>query len=252
MLTNAFFKMWMIILLCVLFFSFYLIIDNTHAQSDIIKIIPTDDAYVIADLNDKIDVSGLKQTNSGSDELINMISAWNITENQSTVVSVAYLKFDLSEYETESIQTATLYMFAKDVVLDNSPKNIALIFVDDDNWNESEITYLQRPFFSTTIDAISVISEPNKWYSWDITEVIKKNKDSEISLALTFETGKDFTSDLVTFYSKESNITENVPYLEIKYSDQQPTGYIQYIIIGMIIVGVIVFVVLKYLRRAKG
>ena len=212
----------------------------------------TDDAYVVADLNDKIDISSLKQTNTGSDEFIHMISALNITENQSTVVSVAYLKFDLSEYETESIQDATLYMFASGVKLDNSPKNIALIFVDDDNWNESEITYLQRPFFSTTIDAISVISEPGKWYSWDITEVVKKNKDSELSLALTFETGKDFTSDLATFYSKESDITENTPYLEIKYVvNEKLTNYTLAIIGGFIATVVIVAIVLKHFRKIR-
>ena len=220
-------------------------------QSTTVKISPTDDAYVVANLNDKIDISSLKQTNTGSDEFIHMISALNITENQSTVVSVAYLKFDLSEYETESIQDATLYMFASDVKLDNSPKNIALIFVDDDNWNESEITYLQRPFFSTTIDAISVISEPGKWYSWDITEVVRNNNDSELSLALTFETGKDFTSDLATFYSKESDITENTPYLEIKYFDQQPVDYTLAIIGGIIVTVIIVAIVLKHFRKIR-
>lgn len=219
-------------------------------QSTTVKISPTDDAYVVADLNDKIDISSLKQTNTGSDEFIHLISALNITENQSTVVSVAYLKFDLSEYETESIQDATLYMFASSVKLDNNPKNIALISVDYDNWDESEITYLQRPFFSTTIDAISVISEPSKWYSWDITEVIKKNKDSKLSLALTFETGKDFTSDLATFYSKETNITENVPYLEIKYViNEELTNYTLAIIGGVIVTAAITAAVLKHSRK---
>lgn len=239
------------VIFCILLFSFYFIIDNNaFAQSSIVKLIPSDDAYVIADLNDKIDVSGLKQTNTGHDGFIHMISAWNITENQSTIVSVAYLKFDLSEM-TESIDSATLYMFAGNVELDNNPQNAALIFVEDDTWNESQITYLQRPFFSTTVDTTSLIFEPNRWYSWDITEVIKKNKDSQLSLAVTFETGKDFTSDLVTFYSKETAKKENIPYIEIKYSDQLPAEYLQYIIIGIIIGGAIVFSVLKYLRRKK-
>ncbi|MEX0657263.1 MAG: DNRLRE domain-containing protein [Nitrosopumilaceae archaeon] len=172
-------------------------------------------------------------------------------QNQSTIVSVAYLQFDLSEYETESIQKATLYMFASGVELDNNPTNIALIFVDDDNWNESKITYLQRPFFSTTIDTISAISEPNKWYNWDITEVVRNNNDSKLSLALTFETGKDFTSDLATFYSKETAYEENAPYLEIKYVSEQPANYILAIIGGVIVTAVISAIVLKHSRKIR-
>jgi hypothetical protein len=75
-----------------------------------------------------------------------------------------------------------------------------------------------RPFFSTVISSSVEIAAPNTWYSWDVTELVRQNPASELSVALTFETGRDNTQDYVSFYSKEFPNKDYFPYLTLYYS----------------------------------
>jgi hypothetical protein len=199
------------IVLFILFFS-----NNTISAQNEAKIIPTDDAYVLADLSDPKDASGLMQTNTGNLEVIELISSWNVTENNNAYVTMGYLKFDLSKQNTYNLEKAELKVLTREVALSETPKNVVLLHVSNNNWKESDITYLKRPFFPTVISSSAEIATANTWYSWDVTNLVMQNPGSELSVALTFETGRDNTQDYVSFYSKEA--TDSLaPFLELTF-----------------------------------
>lgn len=187
-------------------------------QSTPIKLAPTDDAHVLADLSDPQDIRGLMQSNAGNVDSIQLISSWNVTEINSAIVTIGYLKFDVSQQKTYNLEKAELKMLAREVILDETPKTVALLHVANNNWKESDITYLKRPTYSTTIASSAEITTPNTWYSWDVTDLVKQNPGSELSVALTFQTGKDNTEDIVSFYSKEFTNNENAPYIALYYT----------------------------------
>ena len=187
-------------------------------QSKIEKILPTDDAHVLADLSDPADSSGLMHTNVGNLDSIQMVSAWNTTKNNNAYVSIVYLKFDISQQNLNNLEKAELKLLSRDVSLSETPKKVALLHVPNNNWKESDITYLKRPFFSTTIASSAEVSSPNTWYSWDVTPLVMQNPGSELSVALTFEVGKDNTQDYVSFYSKEAADPNFRPFLELTFT----------------------------------
>jgi hypothetical protein len=190
---------------------------SSLAESEI-KLQPTDDAHILADLSDPADTSRLMQTNTGNFDSIEMVSAWNATEADNAFVSIGYLKFDLSKQNNYNLEKAELKMLTREVALSETPKKVVLLHVSNSNWKESDITYLKRPFFSTTVASSAEIAAQNTWYSWDVTELVKQNPGSELSFALTFETGRDNAQDYVSFYSKEFPNTEFWPHLVLSYS----------------------------------
>lgn len=187
-------------------------------QSTIEKLLPTYDAYVLADLADPADTSGLMQTNTGNLEAIELLSSWNVTENNNAFVAIGYLKFDLTDQNIYNLEKAELKMLTRDVALSETPKNVVLLYVPNNNWKESDITYIKRPSFSTTITSSAAIVAPNTWYIWDVTDLVMQNPASELSVAITFEVAKDNTQDFVSFYSKEFPNKDYSPYLTLYYS----------------------------------
>lgn len=214
--TNIF--LGMIVLTNFVFLSSY---ETFGEQSTTIKITPIDDAHVLADLNDPADSQGLMQTNAGSLESIQLLSAWNVTEGNNAFVTIGYLKFDVSQQKTHNLEKAELKMLTQEVILSEMPKNVALLHVSNNNWNESDITYLNRPSFSTTITSVAAISAQNTWYSWDVTDLLKQNPGSDLSVALTFETAKDKTQDFVSFYSKDYQDKDYSTYLALYYAQER-------------------------------
>lgn len=183
-----------------------------------IIILPSDDAYVLADLSDPTDTSGLMQTNAGNLDSIQLFSSWNATENNNAIVTIGYLKFDTSKQNNYNLEKAELKMLTREVALSETPKNVVVVHASNNNWKESDITYLKRPTFSTTITSSAAIATPNTWYSWDVTDLVKQNPGSELSVAVTFDVAKDNTQDFVSFYSKEFPNKDNAPYLALTYS----------------------------------
>ncbi|MGQ0376385.1 MAG: DNRLRE domain-containing protein, partial [Nitrososphaerota archaeon] len=230
-------------------------------QPTTVKISPTDDAHVLADLNDPVDKNGLMQINTGNQEAIELLSSWNVTENQNAFVTIGYLKFDLTKQNINKLEKAELKMLTKDVVLSETPKNVVLLHASNNNWKESDITYLKRPTFSTTITSSTEISTINTWYSWDVTELIRQNPASELSVALIFETGRDNTQDYVSFYSKEASNSGLAPFLELTFVPESEFTFVDsaelgnislYAGIAIVVGGLVVgFFISKWRGKAK-
>lgn len=244
-----------------LLFLFSYSVLNAFAQSESMMLIPTDDAHVLADLGDPTDSLGLMQKNVGNLETIELLSSWNVTGPKNAFVAIAYLKFDISKQNLHNLEKAELKMLAREVALSESPKNVVLVHVPNNNWKESDITYLKRPSFSTTAVSTVAIESSNTWYSWDVTDLVKQNPGSELSIALTFDVAKDNTQDYVSFYSKESENKDNLPYLALSYSEAPPiplvdsslqgTNYAPVIISGIIGAGVAAFTTKLIISRKE-
>ena len=241
----------------VIIFTLLLSHETFGEQLTDVKIAPTDDVHILADLNDPTDTSELMKKNTGSLDSIQLFSSWNVTESNNAFVAIGYLKFDLSQQNTHNLEKAEIKLLAREVSLSETPKNVVLLHVPNNNWKESDITYLKRPSYSTTIAASSEISTPNTWYSWDVTNLVKQNPAAELSVALTFETAKVNTQDYVSFYSKEFSNKDYVPYLALSYSpntaplldtefeQESPSNFFVTIIISGIVGAVVSGIVTK-------
>jgi len=198
-------------------FLIFSVISSSAQESSSVKLLPTDDAYVMTDLSDPNDPLKLMQTNNGDTDTIQIFSTVEAVGIPGQYISIAYLKFDLSGQETKEIINAQLKMYSNEVSLPAGPKNVPLFQATDNNWNENQITYLQRPPFPDIIASTTDVSASGVWNSWDITELVKANQDSEISVVLLFETILD-VGESVSFYSKDTEKQEFAPYLELSFS----------------------------------
>jgi len=62
---------------------------------------PIDDAFVAIDTNDPEDTHGYQQLNTGDLDYLKLWYAWDVTENHEKITTALYLKFDLSDVESE-------------------------------------------------------------------------------------------------------------------------------------------------------
>lgn len=184
-------------------------------QEKTIRLEPTDDAYVAADLNDPQDEQGLQQLHTGDLDFLKLWYAWNVTENQERITTVVYLKFDLTEVDPREVESAELNMQPFISRLTAVSRGVELVKVPSNDWNETAITYQDRPFYPSNATISSRVSIANNWYSWNLTEYVKESAGSALSVAMGFENIYQNTEELLTFYSKESANKTNVPYLEI-------------------------------------
>ena len=205
---------------------------NALAQkSKTIKLSPVDDAYVVSDFSDPADKSGVRELNTGNYEFIKIwYSLGTIPQANEKVVSIGYMKFDLSDLKAKDILKANLKMQPYLVTLTGSARTVEIFPVSTNAWKESKITYSTAPSFGPDAIASTDISAVNKWHSWDLTEFVKKNTGSEISFAIAFKTLYDKNQENVVFYSKDINENANAPYLEIELADT--TDYTLPAIIG--------------------
>jgi len=207
-------------------------------ESNIIKLIPTDDTYVVTDLENRPGNMQLRQLNTGDAGFIKIWYANNVTENHEQIFSVGYLKFDLSELDVDDIESAELKMKPFIIYIGGAARPIDILEVSDDTWKEYSITFMNRPTPEPiSIDSTS-ISTPDRWYSWDVTDTIKKNAGSEASLVIVLKNIFPNTEEQVVFYSKEAEDPENGPHLEIVYAGMVDTDYTLPTIIGGVIAAV--------------
>lgn len=193
-------------------------IELEYFREDIIQLVPTDDAYVAVDLNDPDDAQHYRDTNTGDLEFLRTWYAWNVTENQERIISSPFLKFDLSEIESEKVINANLNLriFAGKTLGGTAPElNLALVSSND--WNESEITFNNKPehlvdnlITNTLID--------NHWYTWDVTDFVKQNAGSSLSIMFANKVIRENMEEVISFHSKETQEPEKAPVLEIEYS----------------------------------
>ena len=186
-----------------------------HISSDTDKLYPIDDAYVITDVTDPQDLKNYQKINTGFLDFIRLSYALNVDPEQSQLLTMGYLKFDLSEINKEKIQNITLKMKSINIQKLQDTIGVDVAHVTQSSWSESDLIFSSRPL--PTLDSLvsTEISEPESWNSWDVTNFI--TDDDSVSLALGLSKMNTNSEELVSFYSKENR--ENSPYLEIKYTE---------------------------------
>lgn len=210
-----------LLVLAMLLVPFMFTAGDALAQKSItIKLTPVDDAYVVSDFSDPADKSGVSKLNTGNYEFIKVwYSLGTIPQANEKVVSIGYIKFDLSDLKGKDILKANLKMQPYLVTLTESVRAVDIFPVSTNEWKESKITYSTAPSFGPDTIASTDISAANKWYGWDLTEFVKKNTGSAISFAVAFKTLYDKNQENVVFYSKDTYEGVNAPYLEIELVD---------------------------------
>lgn len=221
---------------------------------------PIDDSYIGYDVADPRDLLNLRKLNFGDKEFLKLWYAFhtsNYTENE--ILSNALLKFDLSDISSQDINSAKLRMFASGVDLAFDDIGVG-IHAAESNWSESSLNGTNSPTFSAEPIDIVMINEQNSWYEWEITEEVKSNAGSPMSLFVIFSGITNGTEEIVVFASKENPNLDLRPTLVINpvfsldenEADLEDslfqTAYSLIIILGAVVVGI---VVIFYIKKKK-
>lgn len=124
----------------------------------------------------------------------------------SSMDRMGYLQFDLTSYAGEDIKNASLLLKVKNP----SGKQQSVHVVNDANWDESKITYDNRPKEGEVVGVISKTTE-NQEVTLNLTEVVKKHLGRKFSLAI-----KNTSDDGLDIFSRESS---SPPTLTLMFAD---------------------------------
>jgi len=204
----------------VLIFLLVFVIFGTSAYAQelkITKIVPIDDAFVLADVHDIThEHLDFPSTNTGDLEYLKAWYSWNATIHQEHIITINYMKFNLTELSEKTIKNAYLNLTPIKAQIRNSTE-ISLVYIPNNKWDESTITFEQRPRFGEDIINIKI---PEQKYKWDITEFVKKDQGFVLSFVFFFKTLFENDEEILTFYSKETIDQDNAPFLEVQYTDE--------------------------------
>jgi len=190
-------------------------------DSESIVLTPTDDTYIGFDSLDPEDIQGLKKLNFGDTGILKLWYAYNspgFEENE--ILSYAYIKFDLSEISSDEITSAKLMMYANYVDLAFDSIDVGL-HNSDTNWSESSLFGYNATQFDLEPVAIVAVDAADKWYEWDITDMVIDHAGTNLSLAIVFGDITDHFAEIVQFASKDSTNSEIRPVLVIDKSTNQ-------------------------------
>ena len=229
------------------------------------------DAYTVADLNDPDDTYGVREENYGELDFVNAWYRWNVVQEEvipevaegeeavpemvevehERVVSIIYLKFDLTELKDIEIDSAMLQLYGQNVAL-LAPRYIQALQVSSD-WDELTLNFDNAPQWGQSALATTTIYQADRWYGWDVTAGVKAETQSgQISMAVMLRDMEKASEELVAFPSHESG--ENISRLLITYTDP---GFVfswyWWVIIGVVVLALLAlafFGGLK-LRRSK-
>jgi len=194
-------------------------------DSNVIQLTPTDDAFV--GVNILIPNDAVINLNTGNMEFIRILHSLNSTSQDTNLVTLGYLKFDLSKVDTDNLTSATLNL---NRIAASVTDNSLLVFkAEQNNWDESSLTFANKPSTSNTpIDVVDSIS-PTNWAQWDVTNSIKQNDSTDITFVIRLDNLNDNSLEEIVFHSKESTNSETLPFLELvidNISEQSVDRYI--------------------------
>lgn len=126
----------------------------------------------------------------------------------------SYLKFDISTIPSEMLITsANLYLWC-DAIQGGGYTRIYAYSVENDDWNESTITWNDRPA------AVTFLSENSEdtlaWWKWDVKAFVEKEYSGDKTVSLCVIPG-DGNNYITEFKSREWWNPEFKPYLEVTY-----------------------------------
>ena len=104
-------------------------------------------------------------------------------------VSMAYIKFFIPGFS--KLDSAVLFIQTKDVF---SAGSVSVYDVMDKNWDETQITWANRPKIGVTALVSIMFDEPNKVYEIDLTDFVKqKLADEDYYICLCFKANDEGT-----------------------------------------------------------
>jgi hypothetical protein len=167
-----------------------------------------DDAYVVADLNDRQDKLGLAKLNTGDKEFLKSWYAWNVTRaGTERILSIVYLKFDLGDVSNaDDIGSASLKLYPFIANLTAASREITVYGTASGvEWSQDSIVYEGAPALDTKLNSTLLVTEEdvNKYLTWDITSMAKQNAGSNMTLALLIKSMNRGHEEQVVFYSQE-------------------------------------------------
>jgi RNA polymerase subunit RPABC4/transcription elongation factor Spt4 len=203
------------------------------AQTTTVKISPSDDAYVAADLNDNgTDKLGLRSLNTGNLPILKVWYAWNLTivnKNGTVVgyipvkiVTVAYFKFDLSSIPSgQGVTNATLNLYAENSNLTGASRLMVAYYVPINSWSQTNVNWYSAPGFQSKVNAsVSVTNDLKGWYSLPLTRFVQNATGKTLSIALTFLVLYKHNEEQEVFNSTRASGGQ--PYLSVTYNGSPP------------------------------
>ena len=167
-----------------------------------IQLNPIDDAYVAQD-------HPTSKYGGGT-----VLVCTNYTSNRHRI---DYLKFDISALKWNKILNAKLWLFQDNYNPWGTARgNVSAYKVSDIIWDESTITWNNRPALGDLIDTTNCASS-NTWYSWNLKDYVEERVGAGadyISAALD----RAFQLAWSQFKSKEYGGGSYAPYLEVEYA----------------------------------
>jgi hypothetical protein len=203
--------------LLLLFALLPLVMGASATKSLVIEV--SQDSYIVADLNDPADSYGFMAKNYGELEFVKAWYLWNVAEEEvppegeegeptiveverEKIVSIVYLKFELSELEDKTIDSAMLQLYAHNVAL-SAPRYVQVYEVSSD-WDELTLTFNNAPRWGQNALATTTVYQANQWYGWDVTDdVAARASSGQISLAVLLRDMEKASEEMVAFPSRE-------------------------------------------------
>jgi chitodextrinase len=133
-----------------------------------------------------------------------------------------YLAFDLSSL-SGSINEAKLRLYGSWNNTTNS--NIAVnAYSVTDSWDESELTWDNKPAAGASIIASTVIIDTTpRWYEWDLTSYIQGQLSAQNDTANVVLTGSQQTGSIALFHSAENPSNKPQLLVTVNTDNQSPT-----------------------------
>lgn len=196
-------------------------IKETESEYTVLELPVLEDAHVGANYVDLQGSEKMRNTHFGHLNSTIIWYSYNATGAEELFISSGYLKFDTSELNPENIISAKLKMYDMLAYTSGADRLISVFTVDDTTWTESELTFDNKPELVKKL-SITQINDVNSWITWNVTDALKHNENSELTLAITYDEFILGHEEQTTFNSKES--IEHQPYLEIVYDGSSNEG----------------------------
>jgi hypothetical protein len=134
--------------------------------------------------------------------------------------SKAFIKFDLRAMGTTTVARATLNLYCRTILGENTAiqgAQVQVYSVLDDAWSEDNLTWKNMPQISTLLYTRNV-PKNNAWYSWDVTSYINSQRSTDnIASFCLVDLGENLSDNVGATFIVKENRSGSVywPYLEI-------------------------------------